>query len=146
MTQQLHSWVNNPKKTPTNLKRHMHPKVPSRYIDTYRYVVGALPWWLSSKESFCRCRKHEFNPWVRKIPWKRSWQATPAFLPGKSHGQRSLADFSPWHRRVKTRLKRRSTYIQKSICVYHNEILLSHTERLKFCRLQQNGWPHRVLC
>ena len=32
-----------------------------------------------------------FDSWVRKIPWRRKWQPTPAFLPGKSHGQRSLA-------------------------------------------------------
>ena len=31
-----------------------------------------------------------FNPWVRKIPWRRKWQLTPVFLPGKSPGQRSL--------------------------------------------------------
>jgi len=31
-----------------------------------------------------------FNPWVRKIPWRKKWQPTPLFLPGKSHGQRSL--------------------------------------------------------
>ena len=33
----------------------------------------------------------EFDPWVRKIPWRREWQPTPVFLPGKSHRQRSLA-------------------------------------------------------
>ena len=43
-----------------------------------------------------QCRRPEFNPWVRQIPWKRKWQPTPVFLPGKSHGQRSLADCSPW--------------------------------------------------
>ena len=32
-----------------------------------------------------------FNPWLRKIPWRREWQLTPGCLPGKSHGQRSLA-------------------------------------------------------
>ena len=32
-----------------------------------------------------------FNPWVRKIPWRRKWQPTPVFLSGKCHGQRSLA-------------------------------------------------------
>ena len=32
---------------------------------------------------------------VRKIPWRRNWQPTPVFLPGKSHGQRSLVGFSP---------------------------------------------------
>ena len=40
-----------------------------------------------------RCR---FNPWVRKIPHRRKWQRTPVFLPGKSHGQRSLLGYSPW--------------------------------------------------
>jgi len=37
-----------------------------------------------------------FNPWVGKIPCRRKWQPTPVFLPGESHGQRSLADYSPW--------------------------------------------------
>ena len=37
-----------------------------------------------------------FDPWVRKISWRRAWQPTPIFLPGESHGQRSLGDYSPW--------------------------------------------------
>ena len=37
-----------------------------------------------------------FGPWVGKIPWSRAWQPIPVFLPGKSHGQRSLAGYSPW--------------------------------------------------
>ena len=37
-----------------------------------------------------------FDLWVRKIPWRRKWQPTPVFLPGKPHGQRSLASYSPW--------------------------------------------------
>ena len=36
-----------------------------------------------------------FGPWVGKIPWRRAWQPNPVFLPGESHGQRSLAGFSP---------------------------------------------------
>ena len=43
-----------------------------------------------------RLRRHWFNPWIRKIFWRRKWQSTPAFLPGKSHGQRSLVGYSPW--------------------------------------------------
>ena len=44
-----------------------------------------------------------FNPWVRKIPWRREWQATPVFLPGKFHGQRNLAGYSPWgHKELDT--------------------------------------------
>ena len=41
-------------------------------------------------------KRHEFNPWVKKIPWNRKWQPTPVFLPGKFHGQRSLAGYSLW--------------------------------------------------
>ena len=35
------------------------------------------------------------SPLVGKIPWRRKWQPTPVFLPGKSHGQRSLVGYSP---------------------------------------------------
>ena len=38
------------------------------------------------------------DPWVGKIPWRRKWQPTPVFVPGESHGQRSLAGYSPWGR------------------------------------------------
>ena len=43
-----------------------------------------------------KCGRHGFDPWVGKIPWRRHWQPTPVFLPWKSHGQRSLAGYSPW--------------------------------------------------
>ena len=39
-------------------------------------------------------RRHSSYPWVRKIPWRRKWQSTPVFLPGKSHQQGSLEDLS----------------------------------------------------
>ena len=57
----------------------------------------------SSKEPACQCRRqkrHKFSPWFRKIPWRRTWRPTPEFLPGESHGQRSLEGYSPWGRRV----------------------------------------------
>ena len=38
-----------------------------------------------------QCRRLRFDPWVRKIPWRRKWQPTPVLLLGESHGQRSLA-------------------------------------------------------
>ena len=37
-----------------------------------------------------------FDPWVKKISWRRAWQPTPVFLPNKSHGQRRLVAYSPW--------------------------------------------------
>ena len=48
----------------------------------------------SGKEPTCLCRRLKrcsFSPWVGKILWRREWQPTPVFLPGVSHGQRSLA-------------------------------------------------------
>ena len=66
--------------------------------------LEVLPRWHSGKKSTCQCRRfkrHGFDPWVGKMPWSRKWQPTPLFLPGKSHGQRSLADYSPGRCRVR---------------------------------------------
>ena len=41
-------------------------------------------------------KRHRFDPWVGKIPWRRKWQSTSIFLPRKSYGQRSLAGYSAW--------------------------------------------------
>ena len=45
------------------------------------------------------CRRQVISPWVEKILSRRKWPPTPVFLPGKSHGQRSLAGYSPWGRK-----------------------------------------------
>ena len=58
-------------------------------------ILG-LPWWLSSKESACQCRRHRFDPWDGKISWRKEWQTTPVFLPENSRRQRSLAGYTPW--------------------------------------------------
>ena len=65
-----------------------------RYAAFFDFPGGA-----NGKEPICQCRKwksHGFDPWVEKIPWKRAWQPTPVFLPGKFQGQRSLVGYSPW--------------------------------------------------
>ena len=57
----------------------------------------------SGKESIGQCRRHKrcgFDPWIRKIPWRRARPPTPGFLPGETHGQRSLAGYSPWGHQV----------------------------------------------
>ena len=43
-------------------------------------------------------RRPTFDPWVRKIPWRRKWHPTPVLSPGKPHGRRSLVGCSPWGR------------------------------------------------
>ena len=54
--------------------------------------AGGKRTWLPVQE-MKRCG---FSPWVRKIPRRRARQPTPVFLPGESHGQRSLMGYSPW--------------------------------------------------
>ena len=77
---------------------------PCLPVDGRKKEVNSLsqrlgfPGGASGKEPACQCRKPKrckFDPWVSKIPWRRAWQPTPVCLPGKSHGQRSLAGYSP---------------------------------------------------
>ena len=61
--------------------------------------MQGFPSGVSGKEPACqcrRCKRHGFDPRVRKIPWIRKWQPIPVFLPGETHGQRSLVGCSPW--------------------------------------------------
>ena len=58
------------------------------------YIYGA-----TDKEFTCQCRKcrrHGFNPWIEKIPWRRAWQPTPVFWPRESHGPKNGASCRPW--------------------------------------------------
>ena len=53
------------------------------------------------KESACNPGDLDFDPWVKKILWRRKWQPTPVYLPGESHGQRRFVGYSPWGHRVR---------------------------------------------
>ena len=72
------------------------------YAFVYEQSILIISWAshvAQCKESACqfrRSKRHGFNPWVGKIPCKRKWQPTPVCLPEESHGQRSLAGYSPW--------------------------------------------------
>ena len=75
-------------------------------IQDYMYHLSIFSLWsvgfpggASGKEPAWQSRRHKrwrYHPWVRKTPWRRAQQPTPVFLPGKSHGQRSLAGYSLW--------------------------------------------------
>ena len=58
-------------------------------------LSGGLPWELRLERICLQDRRPGFDPWVGKIPWRRKSQPTPVFLPGTSHGQRSLVGYSP---------------------------------------------------
>ena len=57
---------------------------------------SSFPGGAGGKESACQCRRLKncrFDPW--RVPWRRAWQLIPVFLPGESHGQRRLGEYSP---------------------------------------------------
>ena len=82
------------------------------------HAIEGLPRWHSGKEPTCqgrRCKRHRFDPWVGNISWRRKWQSTPVFFPGKSHGQRGLVGYSPWVAKSQTRLSE-DKHQGKSLC------------------------------
>ena len=64
------------------------------YMFISQHIRASLVW-LRQYRILLQCGRPEFYPDVGKIPWEREWQPTPVFLPGESHGQRSLAVCSP---------------------------------------------------
>ena len=62
----------------------------------FSFIFCLFPSGSDGKESACHEGRPGFDSWVWKIPWRRKWQPTPVFLPGKSPGQRSLVGYSPW--------------------------------------------------
>ena len=69
------------------------------WVSKYPHGEG-YPGGTRGEEPACQCRRCGLSPWVGKIPLRRAWQPTPVFLPRESHGQRSMAGYSPWGRRV----------------------------------------------
>ena len=70
------------------------------------YLLCLLPWPVGSlalavKNPPANAGNMRDTAWVRKIPWRRAWQPSPVFLPGKSRGQRSLVGYNLWGHRVR---------------------------------------------
>ena len=98
-----------------------------------------LPRWRWYKEPTCQCgrgKRCRFDPWVRKIPWRKEWQPTPAFLPGESRGQRSLAGYGPLgHKESDTTERARtpflwlpspnSHWLQSLLCPKHRDPVIA---------------------
>ena len=96
----------------------------SRVLDSnkrelaYMYYYMGFPGGARGKEPTCQCRRHKkcgFDPWTGKIPWRKAQEPTPVFLPGESHGQRSLMDYGPRVAKSQPRLKQFSTQHSLSI-------------------------------
>ena len=77
----------------TELPTHFRPGLSSLLAVGWGW--SQVRWRCEKNPSARRHKRRGFNPWVGKITWRRKWQPTPVFLPGESHGQRSLAGYSP---------------------------------------------------
>ena len=80
-----------------------------------RKLMG-FPAGASGKEpacQYCRRKRHGFDPWAGKISWRRAWQPTPVFLPGKSHRDRILLGYSPKGHKGSDKTERLSTHVGK---------------------------------
>ena len=85
--------------------------IAETWVKTFPILINwGFPGSINGKEPTCQCRRCGSHPWVGKIPWRRAWCPTPVFLPGESHGQRSLADCSPWGFKESDRMKWGSTH------------------------------------
>ena len=103
----------------------------------HSHIKNRLPWWLSGKESVCQCRRCGFHPWFGKIPWRRKWPFTPAFLPGESHGQRSLAS-----QIVRHDLVTKQSHLKNAHGAL--EMLLGSSSHTAASRARQAGTPQEV--
>ena len=71
----------------------------TKCIYVYMCVYTHIQLVAQTVKNLPKCGRLGFDPWVRKIPWRRNWQPTPVILPGESHGHRSLAGYNLWGRK-----------------------------------------------
>ena len=90
---------------------HVEASVTFLYLEIYTSLVAQTVKCLPAS------RRPEFDPWVRKIPWRRKWQPTPVFMSGKSHGWRSLVGYSPWSHKESDMTKRLHFTSEMRACV-----------------------------
>ena len=127
--------------------RHLLPPPPSSFnlasfplLKSLMLVLGSEVLChyrrFSERLYFClQCGRPGFDPWVRKIPWRRKCQPTPVFLPGESHGQRSLVGYSPRVANSQTRLSdftmcKKNPKINRYICITKSLCYTSETNTM----------------
>ena len=118
-------WRQNPRNKVRHLERMVHVEQgikkkrklsllrvkAARKVLVYFFFLRApkdiwRPWWLRQERVCLQCGRPGFDSCVRKFSWRRKWEPTPVFLPGESHGRRSLAGYSPRGRKELARTER----------------------------------------
>ena len=119
---------------PLNNCKHHYSQLMLHNLLFYMYQISpkGIPRGHNGKESTCQCRRykrHVFNHCVKKISWRRKWQQTPLFLPGKLHWQKNLVGYSLWGYKEWGMTERLSPHTHTS----------THTHTLFACKLNKQG-------
>ena len=104
------------------------------FCEVYTDISGFLSG-TSGKQPAYQCRGHKrcgFDPWVRKIPWRRAWQPTPVFLPGEPHGRGTWWDVVHRVTESWTRLKLLSTHAHMRVLVIVNSARMTTVVHVSF--------------
>ena len=119
-TDRQHSWLSFPSLLSYSfvcfsMHQEFH-QMPTRQKQSHWTLKNSyiVPWFIfttlvackDSKETACNEGRPRFDPWIEKIPWRREWLPSPVFLPGESHGLRSLVGYSPWGHKKLDRIER----------------------------------------
>ena len=137
------SWTN---RTPRQMKPWWHVSYFWGWWGGFRCLLGCyqahcFPKWLIGKESVCQWKRRGFNLWIGKTPWRRKWQPTLVFLPGKSHGQRSLVGYCPWGRkRVRHDLATKTTTTSSLLWPVCHYVFIEKTEPGKPLSITVSLW------
>ena len=95
---------------------------------------------VAQKVRICRqCRRPRFNPWVRKILWRREWQPTLVFLPAEFHRQRSLSCYSPWGHKESDTTEKIILFLFHGDHSYHCIVYLKATMRVDLKHTYHNN-------
>ena len=114
----------------------MEPGIPGHRVTTLTCAMmpGRLSW-LKNPPASARDAGNEGSiSWVWKIPWRREWLTSPMFLPGESHGQRSLVGYSP------RGCKELDTTELAHVCT-HWTLWSSGPKGLSFCEVLVTSYP-----
>ena len=84
-----------PLKTWVHLKVPRHPRVTTAEKQC-PHIINRASLVAQMVKHLPTTQETRFDPWVRKIPWRRKWQPTSVLFPGKYHRRRILVGYSPW--------------------------------------------------
>ena len=117
-----HTLIKDKQRLPTVVS--WHTSIKEKTLKKNICWASQVHQWKEHSWQCRRCKRRWFGPWVEKIPWRRKRQLTPVFLPGESHGQRSLAGYRPWGHKESDRTEATEHASHRCIWLTHFAVYL----------------------